>query len=394
MIAPEKSAIRTGGDADLAFAVVVLASYFATFSGLKNPTSMEIVLMIGLGMAYLTIGIYGYGYCSRSTNTFLKVLYFVIQIPLGASIVFLGKGAGYNALVLMPLAGHAVVLLNRKTSYVAQLILATAYVTAVYLYGGSLQAVWVGFPTFIAGLIFIVVFTQMTLNEESSRREVERLVGELTVANQQLREYALQVEDMATIKERNRLAREIHDGLGHYLTTINMQIQAAKAINQKKPEKADEMLAKAQVLTQEALADVRKSVAALRAAPDQSENLSDQIRSLFENLRTLDIQAELRVTGNERVLDLPSFWALYRAAQEGISNTCKHARAEHIWIDLDYSNLEWVRLIVKDDGRGAHSINGGFGLTGLRERVNHLGGVVDISPQHGQGFSFEVKIPG
>jgi signal transduction histidine kinase len=394
MMVSGKSDIRTGGDADLAFAVVVLASYFATFSGLKDPSPVEIILMMGLGISYLAIGIYGYSIAVRSSSIVLKMLYFAIQIPLGAAIVFLGKGAGYNALVLMPLAAHAVILLPNRNSYIALLVIVAVYIATVYLYGGSVQVVWNGFPTFIAGLIFIVVFTQMTLNEEASRREVERLLGELTVANQQLRDYALQVEDLATMKERNRLAREIHDGLGHYLTTINMQIQAAKAVSYKNPEKSDEMLAKAQLLTQEALADVRKSVAALRSSTERSENLSEQIGTLFGNLTSFEIEGKLIVEGNERSLDLPSYWALFRAAQEGISNTCKHAKAKHIWINLDYHDPESVRLVVRDDGLGADTIQGGYGLTGLKERVNHLGGTVEINPQKGEGFSFEVKIPG
>lgn len=389
-----ESVIRTGGDADLAFAVVVLASYFATFSGLINPTGLEIILMIVLGMAYLSIGIYGYGYCARSKKFSLQIVYFLIQIPLGGLIVFLGNGAGFNALVLLPLAGHAVVLLPRKISYCAQLLIASSYILAVYAYGGGFQAVWSGLPTFMAGLIFVVVFTQMTLNEETSRREVENLLSQLTIANQHLREYALQVEDLATMKERNRLAREIHDGLGHYLTTINMQIQAALAIDAVDPNKSTEMLTKAQVLTQEALADVRQSVAALRSAPNDNEPLSAQITGLFHNLTTFKIEGELIIVGEERLLDLPSHWALYRAAQEGISNTCKHSKAKHLWIKLDYSSDQWVSMEVKDDGQGAQFIKGGFGLVGLRERIAHLGGNVDIFSLDGKGFSFEVKIPG
>ena len=313
---------------------------------------------------------------------------------MGGLIVFLGNGAGFNALVLLPLAGHAVVLLPRKMSYAAQLLIASSYILAVYAYGGGFQAVWSGLPTFMAGLIFVVVFTQMTLNEETSRREVEDLLSQLTIANQHLRDYALQVEDLATMKERNRLAREIHDGLGHYLTTINMQIQAAMAINTVDSTKSTEMLTKAQALTQEALADVRQSVSALRSSPNEIESLSGQITNLFHNLTMFKIQGDLTIVGQERLLDFPYHWALYRAAQEGISNACKHSKAQHLWIKLDYSSDEWVRMEVKDDGKGAQIVKGGFGLVGLRERITHLGGIVEIFSMNGKGFTFEVKIPG
>ncbi len=388
------SIVRTGGDADLAFAVVVLASYFATFSALQQASVSTIVLLILLGMAYLAIGIYGYAYCAQAKGDLFQIGYFVVQIPLGGLIVYLGKGAGFNAMVLLPLAGHAAVLLPKRAGYLAQLLIAVSYVGAVFLYSGSIQAVWQGFPTFVAGLIFIVIFTQMALNEESSRREVERLVNELTVANQRLREYALEVEDLATIKERNRLAREIHDGLGHYLTTIHMQIQAANAINPKDPKRATEMLLKAQALTQEALADVRHSVATLRAQEEPQGTLSEQIRNLFDGVKPFGIDPCLDIAGEERELDLPTYWTLFRAAQEGISNTCKHAKAEHIWLALDYRDTDWVRLEVKDDGIGVETVSEGFGLMGLKERATHLGGTVFLKAINGQGFAFEVRVPG
>ncbi len=324
-----ESQIRTSSDADLAFAVVVLASFFATFSSMKAATPLEIILMIVLGTSYLTIGIYGFAYCSKSQKLILSIAYFIIQILLGAWIVYLGKGAGFNAMVLLPLAGHAVILLPRRISYFAQFSILLAYVVAVYAFSDNLQSVWEGLPIFFDGLVFIVVFTQMALNEEASRREVERLVGELTHANQQLRDYAAQIEDLAIIKERNRLAREIHDGLGHYLTSIHMQIKAASALLNNDPQKSAQHLQKAITLTQEALSDVRQSVGTLRSQPHQDIPLEKIIPRLLESAKSFGIEPELRVIGVGRELSATTYWTLFRAVQEGISNACKHSRARN-----------------------------------------------------------------
>ncbi|OGN81869.1 MAG: hypothetical protein A2X24_07625 [Chloroflexi bacterium GWB2_54_36] len=387
------SIIRTGGDADLAFAVVVLASYFATFSSLQETAPFKIVLLIGLGTAYLAIGIYGYAFCARSKSVPFSLFYFAIQIVVGGLIVFLGKGAGFNALVLMPLAGHAVVLLPRRTGYFAHIVIMLAYVMAVYAYSGSVEVVWQGLPIFTAGVVFIVVFTQMALNEEASRREVERLLKELTEANQRLREFALQAEDLATAKERNRLAREIHDGLGHYLTTIHMQIQAASAVSANDQKRAKTILTKAQNLTQEALADVRHSVAALRLPVDGHQTLAEMIRGLLEGARNAGIEPELIIHGEERNLNPQTRWTLYRAAQEGISNACIHAKASHLWITLDYSQADSVTLDVEDNGIGPGEYKEGFGLLGLKERVSSVGGEVEIGPSKQGGFAFDIKVP-
>lgn len=387
------SIIRTGGDADLAFAVVVLASYFATFSSIQTASPLNIVIMIGLGTAYLAIGIYGYGWCAQSKSITLSLLYFAVQIPLGGLIVYLGKGAGFNAMVLLPLAGHAVVLLPKKTGYLAQFAIALSYVGAVYAFSGSIAVVWDGLPTFTAGLIFIVVFTQMALNEEASRREVERLVKELTDANLRLRDYALQAEDLATEKERNRLAREIHDGLGHYLTTINMQIEAAQAVSATDKERAGQMIEKAQGLTQDALADVRQSVAALRSPLEDHQSLTEMIDGLLEGARNAGIDPQLIVTGQERNLNPQTRWTLYRASQEGISNICKHANADHLWITLDYANPDCVQLKVEDDGVGLAEVNEGFGLLGVKERVKSVGGELKLGPSEKGGFAIDIKVP-
>jgi signal transduction histidine kinase len=85
---------------------------------------------------------------------------------------------------------------------------------------------------------------------------------------------------------------------------------------------------------------------------------------------------------------------LYRAAQEGLNNTCKHAQASQIWITLDYSAEEYVRLTVRDDGIGTESTEGGFGLLGLQERVNLLNGELKTTSSFGQGFDLEIKVPG
>lgn len=386
------SRIRTSSDADLAFAVVVLASFFATFSSMKAATPLEIVLMIVLGTTYLSAGIYGFAYCVKSQNLILSIGYFIIQIFLGAWIVYLSKGVGFNAMVLLPLAGHAVILLPRRISYFVQFGILLGYVAAVYAFSKNLQVVWEGLPIFFAGLIFIVVFTQMALNEEASRREVERLVRELTQANQQLRDYAAQIEDLAIIKERNRLAREIHDGLGHYLTSIHMQIKAANALLKNDQKKSAEHLQKATSLTQEALADVRQSVGALRSQPNQ-DLLEKVIPQLFESAKTFGIEPNLQIIGTGRDLSATTYWTLYRAVQEGISNACKHSQARNLSIHLDYSSPDWIILTVQDNGVGVDNLKEGFGLMGLRERVQIVGGEFALIEDRTQGFGFRIKVP-
>lgn len=385
--------IKVGRGVDLAFALVVLASYFATFSGLVNVSMLEVALMIWLGITYITIGIYGYGLAARADSLALHLAYFVVQILLGGCIVYLGKGAGFNALVLLPLAGHSVILLPQIWMYVVNMLIVLVYVLSVQFFAVSWETVWAGLPVFLAGQVFIVIFTQMAVGEEKARTEVERLVKELEEANQRLRQYALQIEELAVARERNRMAREIHDGLGHYLTTIHMQIQAARAVMSSEPQRTLDALTKALNLTQEALVDVRSSVAALRAPAEEDFPLTERIHKLFESLPA-EISPSLKVSGVPRPLLPQTEWTIYRAVQESLNNACKHSQATQLKVALDYLEDAQVRLTVSDNGIGAEKLNGGFGLLGLQERVLLLNGEFKTITSVGNGFTLEIVVPG
>src|SRR5207247_8739686 len=139
---------------------------------------------------------------------------------------------------------------------------------------------------------------------------------ELAKANQQLRDHAAQVEELATTKERNRLAREIHDSLGHYLTVVNVQIGAAQAILGQDRSRALDHLAKAQTLTQGGLSEIRRSVAALRASPTESRPLPEALARLVEQWNAADMRLTLTSGGAGRPLTPQSESNLYLSCQE------------------------------------------------------------------------------
>jgi signal transduction histidine kinase len=386
--------VKTGSNADLGFAVVVLASYFATFSSLQNASPLEIFIMITAGIGYVSIGIYGYAQVSQIKSQVIRLGYFLIQLLLGGVILFLGKGAGFNAMVLLPLAAQSVILLSKAWIYTINIAIIATYSISAILFATVWTDVWAGLQIFLAGQIFVVIFTQMVVKEENNRKVIEKLANELKEANQNLRMYALQVEELATTKERNRLAREIHDGLGHYLTSIHMQLQAANAVMEGDTASLSETINTARNLTQDALKDVRQSVAALRAPPDENQPLSDRMANLIENSQITGVRSEFILSGTQRNLPSEVQWTLYRAAQEGFSNTSKHAQAANFWIILDYSDVDQVHLTIQDDGVGCDDIEAGFGLLGIQERLHLLEGNLQISSSPDKGFKIEISIPG
>lgn len=389
----ERAPIYTGSSADLAFAVLVLGAYFTTFSSITQISVNGLVALIGLGMLYLSIGVYGYSYCVRSKNLPLQLVYFAVQIFLGSLIIYLSGQTSYNALLLLPLAGHSVVLLKEPWWYLANGMLMIAYTFMVRLLTGGWDVVWVNLPIFLAGQISVLVFTQMTVGEERARREIQGLVNRLEVANEQLRDYAIKAEELATATERNRIAREIHDGLGHNLTALNMQIRAANAVLETSPMKAQGFLVNAERITHEALADVRQSVSALRARAYDDRPLEERIKDITELWSDARTEIIVSTLGPSRSLSSQINWTMFRSAQEAISNSIKYASASRIEVILDYCDTQRMEMRIVDNGVGAENTDGGFGLVGIRERAELLKGVVEIKTAQGMGFKIRISLP-
>ena len=184
-----------------------------------------------------------------------------------------------------------------------------------------------------------------------------------------------------------------HDSLGHYLTVVNVQIGAAQAILEQDHPRALDHLSKAQALTQEGLAEVRHSVATLRASPTESGPLPQALAKLAEQWNAAGLRAKFAVAGTIRPLTPQANLTLYRAAQEALTNVGKHSHATRVDLHLDYRDEDSVHLSVKDDGVGSDNSEGGFGLLGVRERVQQLRGEVRVRTGSGEGFALEVELP-
>lgn len=388
---PSKFTINTG--TDLAFALVVFISYFAAFSNGSIYNPFLITVSILLGIAYITTGIYGFAYTSKKGSNSTTLLYFSLQLLLGGLIVYYGKGAGFTALILLPLVAHTAMLLDQDWMLAANVGIILTFVLAVYFYSGSLSVVWEGVPIFFAGQVFILIFTQMAVTEQRARLKLETLANELSEANKSLSDYANRVREMTITQERNRMAREIHDGLGHYLTTINMQIKAASAIINKDKTKAKSLLENAQNLSSVALIDVRNSVFALRQDPMEMAPLIERIGEMAKAASAPNRSIKIEMLGTPRQTSPQVDLTLFRAAQETINNANKHSNASTVLLKLDFTDEESISLESIDNGIGTDELNQGFGLLGIQERVRLLKGTTSIETSSGKGFKIKITIP-
>jgi len=380
---------------DLGFIAVVVVSYASAIATAgyapRAFTPLTLALLAIAGLAYVIFGTYWFARCRRIGKPQWSAAYFAAQLLVSATIIYL-LPSGAIFLITLPLAGQSVVLFSSRWAVSVVCIgIFLMMVAPIWWRGGIAPALIVGM-IFLAGIVFVVVFTRIAVNERQARAEVERLVAEVGEANRKLREYAAQVDELATVRERNRLAREIHDSLGHYLTVVNVQIEAARAVIDDR-ERSLDVLRKAQTLTQDGLAEVRRSVAALRSTTAEHRPLSQLIELLVSECRSAGIDARLLVKGVPRELSSQVELTLYRAAQEGLTNVRKHAHATNVTLTLDYGTADSIRLLVEDDGIGGGDSAGGFGLLGVRERALLLGGEVHINTSDEGGFALEVCVP-
>ena len=384
----KKPGIITSGN--LAFVIVVAASYLSTVTALvyshRAVPVWEASVLIAAAAAYLIVGTYGFSMCRRSSNRRSAAIYFIVQLLIAGLLIKLRGRSGELALILLPLAGQSALLLPMRWMIAVCALIYVLLVMPLILVSRWIDALAVALA-YGTGIVFVVVFTRVAAAEREARTA-------LAQANQRLRDHAAQVEELATTKERNRLAREIHDSLGHYLTVVNVQIGAARTILEQDRPRALDHLSKAQALTQEGLAEVRHSVAALRASPTESGPLPQALAKLAEQWNAAGLSAKFAVAGTIRPLTPQANLTLYRAAQEALTNVGKHAHATSVDLHLDYRDTDSVHLSVKDDGVGSDNSEGGFGLLGVRERVQQLNGAVRVLTDLGKGFALEVELPG
>jgi signal transduction histidine kinase len=380
----------------LLFVVMVIIGFFATFllrpgQGLPSLTSWEILIGVALGLIYLLVGLNQPRLCERLSTNLAGASFFFLQCALLLGIgLILGTGGSW--LMGIPLVGFAVEMLPSRRRWPVYIAVVACTVLPMGIRQGSWASALVSSATVSTAVVFVALFAQMRLNEQQARERAEQLMTALEKANEQLASYATQAEELAMTQERNRLAREIHDSLGHTLTIVNVQIEAAKAVMETDPNRALDAISKVQDLAQQGLTQVRESVAALRESPVRDRPLEEAIRPLIGEVESSGIIAEFQVTGEPQALEHKVALALYRAAQEGLTNVFRHARASRVDVLLDFRPDE-VCLEVKDNGVGSAQTGGGFGLLGIRERMQLLGGSLEVHTKVGKEFSLMVRVP-
>ncbi len=373
-----------------AFATIILTCFAGYFYSNRFYQPAEMVpVTFALGAVYAALGILSNDF-TRLVRRVPLLAYYLTQCAVLTAMVMLSPTRGFFGMIVLPLASQSLFDLRGRNAAVVVVYLFALSIGVWGLDFGWRAAMEASF-NYAAGFAFTVAFTLITRQALFAREQSEKLRAELEEANDKLRAYAAQAEELATTRERNRLAREIHDGVGHYLTVVKTQLDVAAAYCTSDPALAKANVEKAAKLTTEALEDVRRSVGTLR-----TDSTRPPLPEAVKQLAAVgEPHTAVAIEGTPRVLPPAVEHALFRAAQEGLTNVRKHSAATTALLQLDFRDAARVRLEISDNGRGSPPAapDTGFGLTGIRERVELLGGKVESGNRLEGGFALRVEVP-
>lgn len=232
-------------------------------------------------------------------------------------------------------------------------------------------------------MVFVLLLVNSLINERQGRRK-------LAIAHEQLYQYSLQIEDQATLQERTRIARDIHDSLGHLLTAQSVVLENTALSLKTNLRDAEAFLEDGQRLGAEARRELRQAILMLRSDPLQGKSLEAAIAHLIQDFNPITgITPTLQI---DIPISLPNRYqvAVYRIVEEALTNIQKHSEASQVEVKLELQSETpdktlFLALQIADNGQGfkLHQNQTGFGLQGMRERTESLGGELHINTQSG-----------
>ena len=358
-------------------------------------------------LALLTIDRMEYRWCGEETSKQVAGILLVIRILLIEGVVQLERFYFFplnyaDMLYLIP-PYLATLSFGHKIGFWIALLAGMVYVGQETLYSlhwySNLVSLWTT-TLFCFALVFLLTMARVVSQEKASRMRAEQLLQEVTRSHQQLTVYAEQVAELATLKERHRIARDIHDGLGHALMAITVQLEKALVYHEISSQETVEAARAAKQVAKEALQEVRGSVRALRST-QEAFSCARSITFLLQQLHTSQFSVDYHTEGDEADFSQEIRLTLYRVAQEGFTNIQKHAHAGKIQVMLQFDEQE-ARLRICDNGWGfdperiqrkAAEGTSGYGLQGMQERIALVCGHFHLESSPGQGTLLLVSIP-
>lgn len=313
-------------------------------------------------------------------------------LPGGLTDYDLFVGAGFNLAWLAVPVVLAAWQYGRRGLNITMTIVVAGNLLAVFL-PTSTEPALAALLVDLAGRLAIIGLVAIVVERLAAAQRAEQAA--LEQANRRLVAQAATVEQLAESRERNRLARELHDTLAHALTGLSVQLQALGRLMATDPAAAQVQLKAAQATVRDGIQEARRAIQALRAAPLTDLGLSEALRQLCRNFaerQGIAVDCQIEDVG---ALDPLAEQTVYRIAEAALANVEQHAEAANVTVRLTHAG-DTLTLLVRDDGAGfdpATVSADRYGVAGMRERAVASGGYCTVSSGVGQGTEIRLVLP-
>jgi signal transduction histidine kinase len=328
-----------------------------------------------------------------------------LRISFGRHVFFLASILGdvlifYYMYLSFP--GYTYLLLALTLADIMLKVKNEAYILSTIVIISYIYTVTVDNPikvSFILIMFILIVFLlllhlrrelSLKTNVEELYEQLRRSNYELEAARSRLFDYSKQIEKITKLEERNRISRELHDSIGHNLTGILMQVDAAKQIIEIDKEKGLEILVAAYKNINSSIEVVRQTVRDIRPSEYQTHKTS--IMELINRFsRDTGVNVEYKTSGVPYELFPSVEMVLYRNIQEALTNALRHGGATKVLVHIIYKQ-ECIEAVISNNGKNCSGIKKGLGLSGMEERLEIIGGSIKYETEN--GFSIHMNIPG
>lgn len=362
---------------------IVLTILFCAAAYFENAQQQRLIVLVAVFVLYLAVG-FCRGFISRDSN--LYYLSFILDIVLVYTLE-------YNSRLLINYFLHSfyiIILLEAALSLglrrgitigaATVLVSLIKYVYLIYYKFNLSNVSQLAFFLMVNVLILVISGFAQFNKEEKERKDI--LYKELLDVHKKLKQYTDEVNRLSVVEERNRIARDIHDTLGHNMTALIMQLQMAEHLLKEDEPKAEELLADAVKTAKDSMAGIREVVETLRGVSTVLTPAKSVKKLVNEFSSRTGVEIRLSINGETAMGNTEADMAIVRIIQEAMTNAVRHGKATKISVLLDYSR-DSIIFSVKDNGTGAETIKEGYGLKGIRERAEAFGGRVEIGSSDG-----------
>lgn len=320
----------------------------------------------------------------------------ILEMLLIISIGFLDK-SNVNILFFFVCISSTII----TYPFIYSLFLAAVYIASAFFtyavingVGEFMKSILLIFLSYGVPTAFVMVMNFLVKMQVREKEKLAHMNAELEQAYKKLIENSAVARKLMVEQERTRMSREIHDTLAHTLTTLIVQLEACKKLAALDPSRLPVELEKAQELSRSGFNDIKRSIKALRPQAMEDKSLFASITSIIND--TME-NTNVHITFNNSLplgikLTSQIEVTIFRVIQESITNSIRHGQAGEIEIALKRDNGT-LQLYIEDNGTGCANIKKGYGMQGIRERIESLSGSVGFSSSHGKGFKTTVSIP-